>query len=78
MEEQKYKKIIEFFHNLKLILGTDLIPGFACFLGCLFYELEMGIGLGVVIQVIMLLYHAARPGVEVQVKKVNISVKYIV
>jgi len=49
---------------------TDLIPGLACFLGCLFYELEMGIGLGVVIQVIMLLYHAARPGVEVSIKKV--------
>ena len=30
----------------------------------------MGIGLGVVIQVIMLLYHAARPGVEVSIKKV--------
>eukprot|EP00090_Calanus_glacialis_P015453 TRINITY_DN24401_c0_g1_i1.p1 TRINITY_DN24401_c0_g1~~TRINITY_DN24401_c0_g1_i1.p1 ORF type:complete len:653 (-),score=122.04 TRINITY_DN24401_c0_g1_i1:57-2015(-) len=54
---------------------TDLIPGFACFLGCLFYELEMGIGLGVVIQVIMLLYHAARPGVEVTIKKVPGSSK---
>lgn len=53
----------------------DLLPGFACFLGCLFYELEMGIGLGVVIQVIMLLYHAARPGIEVQIKKVPSSSK---
>ena len=53
------------------ISGTDLIPGLACFLGCLFYELEMGIGLGVIIQVIMLLYHAARPGVEVSIKKVT-------
>eukprot|EP00092_Neocalanus_flemingeri_P034435 GFUD01037444.1.p1 GENE.GFUD01037444.1~~GFUD01037444.1.p1 ORF type:complete len:657 (+),score=135.37 GFUD01037444.1:71-2041(+) len=53
----------------------DLLPGFACFLGCLFYELEMGIGLGVVIQVIMLLYHAARPGIEVQIKKVPGSPK---
>ena len=49
----------------------DLLPGLACFLGCLFYELEMGIGLGVVIQVLMLLYHAARPGVEVTIKKVS-------
>ena len=40
----------------------------------------MGIGLGVVIQVIMLLYHSARPGIEVQIKKVNsnMSVKYCV
>jgi len=51
----------------------DLLPGLACFLGCLFYELEMGIGLGVVIQVLMLLYHAARPGVEVTIKKVEIN-----
>ena len=36
---------------VKLSAETDLIPGLACFLGCLFYELEMGIGLGVVIQV---------------------------
>jgi sodium-independent sulfate anion transporter 11 len=46
---------------------TDLIPGLACFLGCLFYELEMGIGLGVVIQVLMVLYHTARPGLNVEV-----------
>ena len=48
-----------------------MLPGLACFLGCLFYELEMGIGLGVVIQVLMLLYHAARPGVEVTIKRVS-------
>ena len=36
---------------IKLSAETDLIPGLACFLGCLFYELEIGIGLGVVIQV---------------------------
>lgn len=47
---------------------TDLIPGFACFLGCLFYELEMGIGLGVVLQVLMVLYYTARPGIEVQAR----------
>ena len=35
-----------------ILTGTDLIPGLACFLGCLFYELEMGIGLGVFIQVL--------------------------
>ena len=40
---------------IKLSAETDLIPGLACFLGCLFYELEMGIGLGVVIQVWRLL-----------------------
>ena len=39
-----------------MMTGTDLIPGLACFLGCLFYELEMGIGLGVFIQVLVFWY----------------------
>ena len=47
-----------------------MIPGFACFLGCLFYELEMGIGIGVGIQILMILYHTARPYTEVEVRKV--------
>ena len=42
-----------FEHLNTIIIGTDLIPGLACFLGCLFYELEMGIGLGVFIQVLL-------------------------
>ena len=42
--------IVEYLNMM--MAGTDLIPGLACFLGCLFYELEMGIGLGVFIQVL--------------------------
>lgn len=48
----------------------DLVPGVACFLGCLFYELEMGIGLGVLIQILMILFSSARPQLEFEVKKV--------
>ena len=48
----------------------DLIPGFACFLVCLFCELEFGIGAGVLIQIIMILYTSARPKLEFEVKKV--------
>jgi len=49
---------------------ADLIPGFACFFGCLFYELEMGIGFGVLIQILMILYHTARPHLEDEIRKV--------
>ena len=55
----------DFFHP-----EIDLIPGFACFLVCLFCELEFGIGAGVLIQIIMILYTSARPKVEFDVKKV--------
>jgi len=56
---------------------TDLIPGLACFLGCLFYELEMGIGLGVFIQVLMVLYHTARPGLDVEVRRLEEGSSYL-
>jgi len=56
---------------------TDLIPGLACFLGCLFYELEMGIGLGVFIQVLMVLYHTARPGLNVEVRRLEQGTSYL-
>jgi len=56
---------------------TDLIPGLACFLGCLFYELEMGIGLGVFIQVLMVLYHTARPGLNVEVRRLEQGSSYL-
>jgi len=56
---------------------TDLIPGLACFLGCLFYELEMGIGLGVVIQVVMVLYYTARPGLSIEVRRLEQGSNYL-
>merc|ERR1711953_622600 len=56
---------------------TDLIPGLACFLGCFFYELEMGIGLGVVIQVVMVLYYTARPGLSIEVRRLEQGSNYL-
>jgi sodium-independent sulfate anion transporter 11 len=48
----------------------DLVPGFACFFGCLFYDLEVGIGIGVGLQILIILYQTARPSVNVQLMKV--------
>jgi len=50
---------------------TDLIPAFATFFCCLFWALEWGILVGVGIQVLLILYHVARPGVNVDLRKLN-------
>lgn len=45
---------------------TDLIPATATFLGCLLLRLEIGIVLGIAINIIFLLYQSARPSVRVE------------
>ncbi|KAJ8942734.1 hypothetical protein NQ318_007901, partial [Aromia moschata] len=45
---------------------TDLIPAIATFLSCLFLRLEIGIVVGIGINVIFLLYATARPSVRVE------------
>ena len=46
--------------------GIDLVPGLATFFVCLFYRLEAGIGVGVLLEVCSVLYISARPSVEVE------------
>ncbi|KAJ8915141.1 hypothetical protein NQ315_000393 [Exocentrus adspersus] len=45
---------------------TDLIPALATFLSCLFLRLEIGIVIGIGINLIFLLYASARPTVQVE------------
>ncbi|KAF2899319.1 hypothetical protein ILUMI_06855 [Ignelater luminosus] len=57
------------FHVIKPIWRTkksDLIPACATFLSCLFFRLELGIVIGIGINVISLLYASARPSVNVE------------
>ncbi|GJQ72248.1 hypothetical protein Trydic_g3339 [Trypoxylus dichotomus] len=57
------------FHVIKPIWRTkktDLIPAFATFLSCLFLRLELGIVVGIGINVVFLLYASARPSVLVE------------
>lgn len=57
------------FHVVKPIWRTkktDLIPAGATFLSCLFLRLELGIVIGIGINVISLLYASARPSVNVE------------
>lgn len=45
---------------------SDLIPGLGTFIACLALPLEIGILLGVGLNVIFILYHAARPKINVE------------
>lgn len=50
--------LISFFF---LIIESDLVPGLVTFIACLVLPLEMGILIGVGLNVIFILYSAARP-----------------
>lgn len=54
----------------------DLIPAIATFLCCLFIRLELGIVIGIGINVIFLLYASARPSLRVHKDTVRISIYY--
>lgn len=50
---------------------TDLIPGLAAFIACLVLPLELGIMIGIGINVIFILYHAARPKISIEQNSVS-------
>lgn len=54
-----------------LSTGTDLIPGMGAFIACLLLPLELGILAGIAINVIFILYHAARPKISIEFLSVN-------
>ena len=58
-------------HNIIYISEIDLIPAFATFFCCLFWALEYGILVGVGIQILLILYHVARPSVNVDLRALN-------
>lgn len=45
---------------------TDLIPGLAAFFACLVFPLEIGILFGIGINIVFILYHAARPKIRIE------------
>lgn len=54
-----------------LCLGKDLIPTFATFVLCLAIRVELGILVGVAINIMLLLIPSARPFLHIEMKKVN-------
>ncbi|KAL4707527.1 hypothetical protein ACJJTC_000279 [Scirpophaga incertulas] len=55
----------------------DLIPGIGTFVLCLTLPLELGILTGVVVNIIFILYHAARPKFSVDMLKTAAGVEYL-
>lgn len=55
----------------------DLIPGVGTFVLCLALPIELGILTGVVVNIIFILYHAARPKFSVEMLKTEQGVEYL-
>nr|CAD7202874.1 unnamed protein product [Timema douglasi] len=45
---------------------SDLIPGIGTFVGCLVFPLELGILIGIGINIMFILYHVARPKIAIE------------
>ncbi|XP_011496529.1 PREDICTED: sodium-independent sulfate anion transporter [Ceratosolen solmsi marchali] len=56
---------------------SDLIPGVGTFIACLVLQLEVGIACGVGLNVMFILYHAARPKISVEKLKSRRGVNYL-
>lgn len=61
-----------------MILESDLIPGLATFIACLVLPLQLGILVGIGINIVFILYHAARPKLRVETLCVSIGIEIIV
>jgi len=55
------------------VAESDLIPGVGTFVACLILQLEIGILCGIGINILFILYHAARPKISVEKLKVIIN-----
>lgn len=56
-------------------LESDLIPGLAAFFACLAFQIEIGILFGIGINIVFILYHAARPKIRVEYLAVRMFFK---
>ncbi|XP_067006355.2 sodium-independent sulfate anion transporter [Anabrus simplex] len=57
---------------------SDLIPGIGTFIACLVLQLELGILVGIGINILFILYHAARPKIAVENLTTPEGVDYLV
>lgn len=59
-------------------LETDLVPGLGAFFSCLALPLEMGILVGIGINMAFILYHAARPKISIETLVTVSGSKYLI
>lgn len=57
-------------------LESDLIPGLGTFFACLFLRMEIGLLIGIGLNLISILYHAARPKLLIRMNTVSANVDY--
>ncbi|XP_047106125.1 sodium-independent sulfate anion transporter-like [Schistocerca piceifrons] len=56
---------------------NDLIPGFATLFACLILQLELGILVGIGLNVVFILYNVARPKIMIETKKTAEGTEYL-
>ncbi|KAK7576133.1 hypothetical protein V9T40_012419 [Parthenolecanium corni] len=56
---------------------SDLIPGLATFIACLILPLEIGIIVGIGLNLMSILYHAARPKISIEIHKTKGGIEYL-
>ncbi|KAL2711868.1 sodium-independent sulfate anion transporter isoform X1 [Vespula squamosa] len=56
---------------------SDLIPGLGTFIACLVLQLEIGILCGIGMNVLFILYHAARPKISVEKLTTHCGIEYL-
>ncbi|XKL60739.1 hypothetical protein PGB90_007796 [Kerria lacca] len=56
---------------------SDLIPGVATFIACLILRLEIGIIIGIGLNLVSILYHAARPKISIEINKTRAGIEYL-
>ncbi|CAK9814457.1 Sodium-independent sulfate anion transporter [Anthophora plagiata] len=56
---------------------SDLIPGLGTFIACLVLQLEIGILCGIGINILFILYHAARPKISVEKLATRHGIQYL-
>ncbi|BFF92278.1 sodium-independent sulfate anion transporter [Drosophila madeirensis] len=69
----QYRVIKPMWHSKK----TDLIPGLGAFFACLVLPLQLGILVGIGINVVFILYQAARPKLRIETLATTNGLKYL-
>lgn len=65
----KYNRIL---YTILQKLGSDLIPGLTTFICCLSFGIPLGTFIGIGVNIIFVLYHSARPKIQVDKRIVRI------
>lgn len=56
---------------------SDLVSGMSTFVACLFFPLEIGVLFGIGLNIMSILYHAARPKISIQECRTRSGYKYL-